>query len=306
MADVDVVEPSAVDTAPSDPSHGGLPRGETGLVMSISVENLVAQRNATIARIVEAHRLLVSIEDDAHLTGTLQRPRSWSLDLQFSSGNRGSFTSDRGVALATKRIDAGYWSHLLAQSGLQSFLDAAAREEWRKAIEREDVPVLTVATVEATFAQLYNARGDMFERGVCELFRKLSWHYKTNNPVKLGKRLVLTYAVNGWSGGIEHGASDKLDDIIRVMSMLDGKPEPDHRQAAWHTLNNPETRWMRDAKVNHTATLGPVSGKPYLSIRGYKNRNAHLTFLRLDLVDKMNKIIAKHYPGALPPSSEGE
>ena len=38
----------------------------------------------------------------------------------------------------------------------------------------------------------------------------------------------------------------------------------------------------------------------YLSIKCFKNTNAHITFKRLDLVEKMNKIIAKHYPGALP------
>lgn len=38
----------------------------------------------------------------------------------------------------------------------------------------------------------------------------------------------------------------------------------------------------------------------YLSIRTFKNGNGHVTFKRPDLVEKMNKIIAKHYPGALP------
>lgn len=38
----------------------------------------------------------------------------------------------------------------------------------------------------------------------------------------------------------------------------------------------------------------------YLLIRCFKNNNGHITFKRPDLVEKMNKIIAKHYPGALP------
>jgi hypothetical protein len=38
----------------------------------------------------------------------------------------------------------------------------------------------------------------------------------------------------------------------------------------------------------------------YLAIRTFKNGNGHVMFKRPDLVDAMNRIIAKHYPGALP------
>lgn len=37
-------------------------------------------------------------------------------------------------------------------------------------------------------------------------------------------------------------------------------------------------------------------------IKGFLNGNAHITFLRPDLVDRMNQILAKHYPNALPPA----
>ena len=37
-----------------------------------------------------------------------------------------------------------------------------------------------------------------------------------------------------------------------------------------------------------------------MSFRVFKNGNAAITFTRLDLVEKLNKIIAKHYPNALP------
>ncbi|EPP0706643.1 DUF4942 domain-containing protein [Klebsiella michiganensis] len=32
-----------------------------------------------------------------------------------------------------------------------------------------------------------------------------------------------------------------------------------------------------------------------------KKGSAHVTFTRPDLVEKVNDIIARHYPGALPP-----
>jgi hypothetical protein len=77
---------------------------------------------------------------------------------------------------------------------------------------------------------------------------------------------------------------------MRVLSVLDGKPEPDHRQGAYSRLD--------------AAKLDVVDFDGYFTVKGFKNGNGHLTFLRGDLTDKMNQIIAKHYPGALPPGRE--
>jgi hypothetical protein len=35
-------------------------------------------------------------------------------------------------------------------------------------------------------------------------------------------------------------------------------------------------------------------------VRLYRNGNGHVGFKRLDLIDSMNRIIARHYPNALP------
>ena len=40
------------------------------------------------------------------------------------------------------------------------------------------------------------------------------------------------------------------------------------------------------------------------AVKGFKNGNGHLTFARPDLVDQMNQIIGRHFPGALPPARE--
>lgn len=166
------------------------------LIPTVSIEGLCAKRDATVARIREAHRLLMEVESESEerkkTDGGFQKHSYWTIHLEFSTRG-GSFTSDRGVETAIKKIDAGYWSFLLEQSGMGSFLDATARAEWRKAITEETVPDLTPENVRATFQGLYAARGEMFERGVCELFRKLSWHYKTNSPVRLGKRINLGF-----------------------------------------------------------------------------------------------------------------
>ncbi|EEU3419567.1 DUF4942 domain-containing protein, partial [Escherichia coli] len=39
----------------------------------------------------------------------------------------------------------------------------------------------------------------------------------------------------------------------------------------------------------------------YFTVRGYQKGTVHIVFKRPDLVEKLNDIIARHYPGVLPP-----
>ena len=182
-------------------------------------------------------------------------------------------------------IDVRGWDYLLSESGLRTFMDAKAREQWNRQISEGDVPEFTVANIEATFAQLYGARGDMFERGVIECFRRLSWNYRTNQPFKFGKRVIVRCLLS--SGSPNHRVTNELDDLIRVFCVLDNKPEPDHRHGAYVLVS--EVRQARQTEAKHD----------YFRLRWFKNGNGHLTFKRLDLVEKMNQILAKHYPNAL-------
>lgn len=46
-----------------------------------------------------------------------------------------------------------------------------------------------------------------------------------------------------------------------------------------------------------------VYNDTYFTIRYFQKGIAHLTFKRPELVEKMNDIIAEHYPYQLPPST---
>src|ERR1700726_622839 len=74
----------------------------------------------------------------------------------------------------------------------------------------------------------------MFDQGVIECFKKLSWEYKTNLPQKFGKRIIVSYLTYPY--GINSSAVDRLDDLMRVFHVLDGKPEADYRQGCYVQL----------------------------------------------------------------------
>lgn len=280
----------------------------TEIVPSVSIANLVNQRAAVLERIGQAVQLLgeaAQIATGAKLgmprvvmANSYGRGRSDEVDLcgaRLKQRTTDGSTWDldpAALAEITKTarlgVDCSAWQYLLHESGMRSLMDATARAKWDKAIADGDVPELTEANVRSTFGMLHNSRGEIFERGVIACFKGLAWDYKTNLPQKFGKRIVMTY-LNGSYG---YKKCDELDDLVRVLSVLDGKPEPDNRASGVYSM-------LCKAGITYSSRVGQVEND-YLAIRTFKNGNGHVTFKRLDLVEKMNKIIAKHYPGALP------
>ncbi|KGS98493.1 methyltransferase domain protein [Burkholderia pseudomallei MSHR4012] len=258
------------------------------LVKSISVANLANQRVAVVERVRQALDLLNEAEQLAR-TAHLGFPRL-VLDESYACRGRPTITGeyakrDHAEAAIVRVIDTHGWNYLLSESGLRTFMDARAREQWNTQIAEGDVPELTAANIEATFAQLYGSRGDMFERGVIQCFRRLSWNYRSNEPFKFGKRIIVRYLFS--NGSPNHRVTDELDDLIRVFCVIDGRPEPDHRHGAYVLVSE---AWRERCTEAENA---------YFHLRWFKNGNGHLTFKRTDLVDSLNRILAKHYPNAL-------
>lgn len=257
------------------------------LVKSVSIENMLNQRQAVIDRVAHAKKLIieaVEIATAAHLHkyGTFlgDRYEQQPIDMMNPSADD-----------VKKRLDYNGWNHLLSESGLKSLMDADARKKWDSNMQSGEFPELTIENINNTFRNLHASRKDMFERGVINCFRRLSWDYKTNSPFRLGKRIILSWFYNGW--GVVSSGCDSVDDLLRVMHILDNVPEPDHRQGTYATCCNQEI------------SKSFFFENDYISLRWYKKGTAHITFKRPDLVEEMNRIIAKHYPGALPQARAG-
>lgn len=261
-----------------------------GLLPSISIENLCNQRDAIVERITQARALL--LEGKAIFStmceGDLER-----YFRQAGYGSRGevyNILAVEGLDHLLQSMDGQAWSYLLNQSGLRTFMDKKALAEWREAIVNQTTPPLTRENIAATFGGLYEDRQAMVERGMVELFRRLSWDYKTNNPVMLGKRIIVRGVTQYGGDCFCWSTLDELTDLERALRVLDGKRELDKREQCIDVR-------MRDAGSKHGGTLVT----DYFSIRWYgKAGTGHITFTRPDLVERLNQIIAKHHPAALP------
>lgn len=77
------------------------------------------------------------------------------------------------------------------KSGMLSLMDAQARAEWHNGLEKEDIPAISESNILSTFEQLHKSKGEVFERGVINIFKSLSWDYKTNSPCRFGKKIIV-------------------------------------------------------------------------------------------------------------------
>lgn len=265
----------------------------TEAVKSVSIANLLQQRAAVVERIGKAYSLLLEAREIAE-RGHLGFPR-----IEYHCG-AGSYSCDNTVTLPQllKCVDAKGWRYLMEESGMRTFMDADARHAWDNKIHSLDVPALNGSNIEATFANLYESRQEIFERGVIQAFRSLSWHYKTNLPVRFGRKIIINRLCNSYPGMsnlyMEHQACDRLDDLNRVFHLLEERPVPDHRDGWYHVLSRAESGGLRE-----------TSGE-FMMLRWFKKGSGHVVFKRPDLVDRLNAIIAKHYPDALPSPRESK
>lgn len=263
----------------------------TEMICSTSIERVVSGRNAAL---VQIEVLIQQINDVSALTSTIGGGTApeWAM----RPGHRYDcwFTEKVETAMKaiTRNIDRSVWRDLMLKSGMLSLMDAQARDEWHKNLEEGELPEISEENILATFEHLHHSKREVFERGVVNVFKGLSWDYKTNSPCSFGKKIILNNLVthNRWGFSLNWGwRRDQLVDLERMLFLLDGKPIPDNR-------DDVSTRLMEHIR-DHPGTQLYEDG--FFSIRYFQKGTAHLTFKRPELIEKMNNIIAKHYPGML-------
>lgn len=272
------------------------------LVPSISIENMLQKKELILERCQGIIAQVLEMQEIAHGSG-LGIP-SFLVETAYRQNERrisGNHANERFeiMAIIRQHVDLCGWTNLMEKSGMRTFMDSKARADWDKSMRDGKFPPFELANIQATFEQLIGSRGDIFERGVIEMFKHLAWDYKTNRPFAFGKRIIVRgiqyadYAKHHptHTPSFNTTACNQLDDLVRVFSVLDGKPEPDHRNGVYHTLST--------ESKERTLTCQDEFEMDYFRVRWYLNGNAHLTFTRPELVERMNAILTKHFQGAL-------
>lgn len=246
----------------------------TQLISSISVEGLVAERN----RIITGYNDLVA---SAKFVRGVVEEANHRFPIACAEGspqNRRSFFGMPAILVAPHRydrhsaaeivddeknardsfvsmIDAGAWAALIDSSGIRSFMSAAKRPDWDRAIHERRTAPFTQDYIESTINDLMGNRVAMMEEGVLEVFRRLSTGFKTNQPQMFGKKIIVDYLWSGFGAGnrwqtLSGSCTDSLDDLMRVMSIMDGQPEPDHRHGLHAAIRDADGERNQLRKLN--------------------------------------------------------
>lgn len=267
--------------------------GHTDVICSTSIERIVTGRNTAIAQI---EALIQQLEDISALTASIGggRANEWA-ERQYRYDCWLMDKPETAIKAITRNIDRSIWKDLMQRSGMLALMDAQARDEWYNSLEKDDIPSVSEENILSTFKQLHHSKGEVFERGVINVFKGLSWDYKSNNPCKFGKKIIVNGLVkhDRWGFGLNWGwQRDRLADLERMLMILDGKPVPDNRADV--------TRRLGD-HIHENRHSNRYEDEMFV-ITYFQKGTAHIVFRRADLTEKLNDIIARHYPGILPSS----
>ncbi|EOC0265729.1 DUF4942 domain-containing protein [Cronobacter dublinensis] len=261
------------------------------LILSTSIERVVTGRDTALKRI---EQLIQQLDAISGLTseiggGTAQ---DWAMKAGHRYDSWLTEKADKALPAIIRNIDRSIWRDLMLKSGMMALMDAQARDQWHKNLEEGDLPAISEANILSTFEQLHLTKMDVFERGIINVFKGMSWDYKTNSPCSFGKKIIINNLVtyDRWGFSLNWGwRRDQLADLERMLFLLDGKPIPDNR-------SDISTRLMEHIRENPAKD---VYEDEFFRIRYYQKGTARLAFKRLGLIERMNDIIAKHFPGML-------
>lgn len=269
--------------------------GHTDVICSTSIERIVTGRNAALAQI---ETLIQQLDDISTLTHSIggKTALDWAMKQNFRCGCWLMEKPEVAMKAITRNLDRGIWRDLMKKSGMLSLMDAAAREQWYSSLEMDDIPAISEENILNTFEQLHLNKGEVFERGVINVFKGLSWDFKTNSPCKFGTKIIVTGLIkcDRWGFGLNWGwQRDRLADLERMLMILDGKPVPDNRADVTRRLGD---HIHENRHSNHYED-------EMFTIKYFQKGTAHISFKRPELLDKMNDIVAKHFPSMLPARS---
>lgn len=263
----------------------------TDVICSTSIERIVTGRNAALAQI---ETLIQQLDDISTLTSNIGggKANEWGVR-QYRYDCWLMDKTETAIKAITQNIDRSIWKDLMNKSGMLALMDAQARDEWYNSLEKDDIPAISEENILSTFEQLHQSKAEVFERGIINVFKGLSWDYKSNSPCKFGKKIIVDGLVqyDRWGFHFRHGRRrEQLADLDRMLNLLDGKPVPENR-------NDLSVRLDAHIRKQHAS----VFEDEYVEIRYFQKGTGHIIFKRSDLIDKMNGIVARYFPATLPP-----
>jgi hypothetical protein len=205
------------------------------------------------------------------------------------------------MAEAERSLRASYWGRIYRETGAYSRMSNARRAEFDRQVEIRpwDASELPDVTEENVVMQLEEIAGrwkSEFDERVCEVFKRVSWDYKTNNPRGLRSKFILEGAI-GWYASNHDGKTYSLkrcEDLLMFEGVL------------WVMLYGsvPSGACGLDrlsaARYGVWEDVHGRDGEPIMRVKGFKKRSVHVELLcGQEVLDEINRTVARHSGRAL-------
>lgn len=275
------------------------PESQFALVEHSVISEVVAARAASLAKMEHAIGLIQQGHADAAEAENIANRAHGGTGFYLNERNKTdtyrrlfeSFDAERSRTVYREHLDARIWMHLLSRAGLSDLMDKTAKDKLYEDLCRDGVPEATEENIAATFRHLAGEAHLIFQRGLARAFTELDRRFKSHDGFKLGARVVFTRVFDVWGQWNYHSRMfETLADVQRAFAILDGN------RPSGSTL-------LQQIQQDRRGSLNPRQSETvtaYFKVRGFKNGNAHLWFMRDDLVEKANKVLADYYGEVLP------
>lgn len=236
-----------------------------------SIQDVINDFERVEMMVNEAYRLLDSAEQIAN---------THKINVKANVHNRQHFHPE--AAIERMRRDA--WIKLMDMTGIKQIMDTQALEEFEKELYSK-APAFTEENIRGTLLQQMQESEKMFARGLVNVFRALDKKYRRHKDTvfRIPKKIIIECAIDYWSGGrlaVSHRAYSRIDDIDRIFKTLAGEKFNSHELIA---------------ALGASWYIGNLHECSMYKVRGFKNGNIHIEFMRDDLLEKANEIIAQWY-----------
>ena len=249
---------------------------DTALAPKETANNLITAYERNSQRLSAGYDLLIEADlDNARVFSGSGLAKTFS-----------TFTGDKEKALRNLRVSA--WRSIVNNLGLHKVMSLTRSRTFDENCEKGALPEITIENVHSFLDDVMGNAHEIAIESVREIYDWLrpgtSAHdpYKTNQKNarwKLGKKVILRTILDIHFGGkfwVNVYRVEYLRQLDRIMHLLDGAGIPDGYQSP-----------LVDA-INITTLPAQAGETIYFSFRCFQNGNLHLTFKRLDLVERLN------------------
>lgn len=250
----------------------------TAVISHQKASTIVDNVQQAQADVAQAFALLQSAKERLHAVLGPYHDTLWD-------GQLSEYRLDDQAEKSARIIERNGWQYLVNQMGFTAYMTERRQKELQEQLHKGTFPPLTLDNILSTLHNLASQVDTLLHESAREVFQWLRPHhtlYKTNKPWSIGRKVIVQGVEEAYRQGfrLNHWRTADFRALGNVLSLLDGR-------GAQHY---PDDLCTQLADRLKDVEPGQEVLTPYLTLKPYHNGNAHLTFLRMDLIDKLNQL----------------